>query len=98
MKSSADYNAAVNDDDAMNNDYSHSFGSETSGDKFDNVAESGEEKFLFCFSIKTGILIIGLLEVFAAIFQLMNMMIAQRLALFLFFFFNVPLLSTWLLS
>ena len=56
------------------------------------LAEREEPKFLFCFSILNGVRIIGLLEIFAAFVQIMNMYFSYRVSIILLVFLNIPLL------
>ena len=56
------------------------------------LAEEKEPKFLLCFSILNGVRIIGLLEIFAAFAQIMNMYFSYRLSIILLVFLNIPLL------
>ena len=55
----------------------------------------GPDKFCWCTSIENGVMIIGVLEVIAAVLQVVNVMYSIRVSLGMFLFFNVPLLTAW---
>ena len=56
------------------------------------LGQRDEPTFLFCFSILNGVRIIGLLEIFAAFAQIMNMYFSYRVSIILLVFLNIPLL------
>ena len=62
------------------------------------LAETQEHKFLLCFDLKTGFMIIGFLEVVATFLQIYNISYSIRIGIACLFLFNAPLLLTWVAS
>ena len=79
----------------LNGSYSDAAEARSMNDDFQSKSTS---KFCFVVSIKNSIMIIGGLEVFYAIVQLLNIFISVRVGLTCFLLFNLPLMGSWLQS
>ena len=63
-----------------------------------DISSPGDSKFLLFLDLQTGFFIIGILEVVATVFQIINVSYSIRIGIACLFLFNVPLLLTWTMS